>query len=142
MHRGTGTCSATAYSNRRNPGFLGWLFRRGTDARVDFTVEAPPGTRIDVSSVNGGLTITAQSPVRARTVNGSILVATAIGPVEATTVNGDVDARMTTIGDARGAGRDGEDRRQDDAVAAHRHSVRTFRPCGRYNWSIPLDLRS
>jgi hypothetical protein len=98
-HWGDGTCSAIAYTNTRKGGFLGWFFkRRSTDARVDFTVEAPPGTRIDVSSVNGALEVTAQSPVLAHTVNGGIRVATAIGPVEATTVNGDVDVRMTTIG--------------------------------------------
>jgi len=99
VHWGDGTCSATKYTNTRKPGFLGWFFKnRGTDARVDFTVEAPPGTRIDVSSVNGELSVTAQSPVMAHTVNGGIRVATAIGPVEATTLNGDVDVRMTTIG--------------------------------------------
>ena len=97
-HWGTGTCSATAYTNHRNAGFLAWLRRNGTDARVDFTVEVPAGTRVDVSSVNGSVEVTAQSPVAARTVNGGIQVATAIGPVQATTVNGDVDVRMTTIG--------------------------------------------
>lgn len=101
VHWGDGTCSATAYTNTRKPGFLGWFFkRRSTDARVDFTVQVPPGTRIDVSSVNGALEVTAQSPVVAHTVNGGIRVATAVGPAEAKTVNGDVDVRMTTIGGA------------------------------------------
>lgn len=101
VHWGDGTCSATAYTNTRKGGFAAWFFkRRRTDARVDFTVEAPPGTRIDISSVDGGLTVSAQSPVKARTVNGGIQLATAIGPAEATTVNGDVDVRMTTIGGA------------------------------------------
>ena len=100
-HWGDGTCSATAYTNTRKRGFAAWFFkRRRTDARVDFTVEVPPGTRIDVSSVNGELAVTAQSPVKAHTVNGGIQVATAIGPAEAKTVNGDVDVRMTTIGGA------------------------------------------
>ena len=101
VHWGDGACSATAYTSTRKRGFAAWLFkRRRTDARVDFTVEAPPGTRIDISSVNGALEVRAQSPVKARTVNGGIQVATAIGPAEATTVNGDVDVRMTTIGGA------------------------------------------
>lgn len=100
-HWGDGTCSATAYTSTRKRGFMAWFFkRRRTDARVDFTVEVPPGTRIDVSSVNGELGVTAQSPVKAHTVNGGIHVATAIGPAEAKTVNGDVDVRMTTIGGA------------------------------------------
>jgi hypothetical protein len=100
VHWGTGTCSATEYTNRRARGFLGMFSGRGTDARVDFTVEVPPGTLVDVSTVNGELMVTAQSPVMARTVNGGIHVATAIGPVSAKTVNGDVDVRMTTIGGA------------------------------------------
>jgi len=99
VHWGTGTCSATAYTNHRARLF-GIFPRRGTDARVDFTVEVPPGTRVDVSTVNGELSITSQSPVAARTVNGSIHVATAIGPATARTVNGSVDVRMTTIGGA------------------------------------------
>lgn len=110
-HWGTGTCSATAYTNSRNRGVVGWFFRRGTDARVDFTVEVPPGTRIDVSSVNGELAVTAQSPVKAHTINGGIHVATAIGPAEAKTVNGDVDVRMTTIagaGDVRAESTNGD----------------------------------
>ena len=103
-HWSTGTCSATEYTNHRNSGWLGWLRRTGTDASVDFTVEVPAGTRVDVSTVNGAVSVTAQSPVGARTVNGGIQVATAIGPVQATTVNGNVDVRMTTIdgpGDVR-----------------------------------------
>jgi hypothetical protein len=104
VHWGTGTCTATEYTNRRARGFLSLFSGRGTDARVDFTVEVPPGTRVDVSTMNGELTVTTQSPVVARTVNGGIHVATAIGPVSAKTVNGAVDVRMTTIdgaGDVR-----------------------------------------
>lgn len=97
VHWGTGMCSATEYTSRRTRGFLGMFAGRGTDARVDFTVEVPPGTRVDVSTVNGDLTVTAQSPVVAHTLNGGINVATAIGPVSAKTVNGAVDVRMTTI---------------------------------------------
>ena len=42
VHWGDGTCSATAYTNSRKRGFASWFFkRRRTDARVDFTVEAP-----------------------------------------------------------------------------------------------------
>jgi hypothetical protein len=97
-HWGTGTCSATEYTSHRKRGFLGLFAARGTDARVDFTVEVPAGTNVDVSTANGDLTVTAQSPVRARTANGGIRVATAIGPVTALTANGSVDVRMTTIG--------------------------------------------
>lgn len=100
VHWGTGTCTATEYTSHRSRTFMGLFSGRGTDARVDFTVEVPPGTRVDVSTINGELMVTTQSPVMARTVNGGIHVATAIGPVSAKTVNGGVDVRMTTIGDA------------------------------------------
>lgn len=98
VHWGTGTCTATEYTNHRAGGFMNRVMKRSTDATVNLTVEVPPGTNIDVSTVNGGLEITAQAPVLAKTVNGSVHVATAIGPVSAATVNGSVDVRMTTLG--------------------------------------------
>ena len=100
VHWGTGTCTATEYTNHSTRGFLGLFPGRGTDARVDFTVEVPPGTQVDLSTMNGELTVSAQSPEVARTLNGAIHVATAIGPVTAVTLNGTVDVRMTTIGGA------------------------------------------
>ncbi len=100
VHWGTGTCTATEYTNRRASGFARWFFRRGTDARVDFVVEVPAQTRVDVSTMNGDATVRATAPVLAKTVNGEVSVMTAIGPAEAKTVNGSVDVRMTTIGGA------------------------------------------
>jgi len=104
VHWGTGTCTATEYTNRRAGGLSNWFMKRSTDATVDFTVEVPAGTRVDVSTANGEVAVTAQAPVLARTINGSVHVATAIGPVAAATVNGTVDVRMTTLsgpGDVR-----------------------------------------
>jgi len=98
VHWGTGTCTATEYTNRRAGGLSSWFMKKSTDASVDFTVEVPAGTKVDVSTANGELSVTAQAPVLAKTVNGSVHVATAIGPVAATTVNGSVDVRMTTLG--------------------------------------------
>jgi hypothetical protein len=108
---GDGTCTATQYTNRRSNGLWRLIFKRGTDASVDFTVEVPAGTRVDVSTVNGELAVQAQAPVLAKTVNGDIHVATAVGPVAATTTNGDVDIRMTTVngaGDIRAESTNGD----------------------------------
>ncbi|MHB1313355.1 MAG: DUF4097 family beta strand repeat-containing protein [Gemmatimonadaceae bacterium] len=100
VHWGTGTCTATQYTNHRAGGILSRIMKQGTDATVDLTVEVPAGTHVDVSTVNGEVAVTAQAPVHANTVNGSVYVATAIGPVAAATVNGSVDVRMTTLGGA------------------------------------------
>jgi hypothetical protein len=75
------------------------MSRRRTDADVTLTVFVPARVKVSASTLNGNVTVTATGPVRARTVNGSIRVATAIGPVDAETVNGSVDARMTTLGE-------------------------------------------
>jgi hypothetical protein len=75
--------------------------RRGWTA-ADFVVRLPEGVRLDLSSVNGSLTVSdATSEVVARTVNGSITAATRGGPVSARTVNGSITARMAAVGDAR-----------------------------------------
>lgn len=98
VHWGTGTCTATEYTSRRAGGLSGFFLRHGTDAKVDFTIEVPTGTRVDVSTLNGTLSVTAQAPVAAHTLNGSVHVWTAVGPVAASSVNGSVDVRMTTLG--------------------------------------------
>ena len=111
VHWGTGTCTAAEYTNRRAGGVANWFMKKSTDATVDFTVEVPAGTHVDVSTVNGSVEVTAQAPVLAKTVNGSVHVATAIGPVIAGTVNGSVDVRMTTLagpGDVRAESTNGD----------------------------------
>jgi hypothetical protein len=76
--------------------------RRNGSVSAEFTVRLPEGVRLDLSSVNGGLQVRgASSEVVARTVNGGIRVETLGGPVSARTVNGSIDARMSSVGDAR-----------------------------------------
>jgi len=91
-----GTCSPTgSYTTHGN--FLSKFLRKKNDVAVSFTVLVPTGVQVDVLTVNGGISVFATAPVKARSVNGGIKVATAVGPVDAETVNGSVDARMTTL---------------------------------------------
>jgi hypothetical protein len=94
---GNGTCGISDYkttSSKMADRFLG----HGTDASVAFTVYVPTGVKVDAFTVNGSIGAAATAPVTARTMNGTIKVATSVGPVDAETVNGDVDIRMTTLG--------------------------------------------
>jgi hypothetical protein len=69
------------------------------DTSVEFTVKLPAGVRLNVSTVNGGVTVAgATSEVRASTVNGRVSAASSGGPVNASTVNGDIDVRMRELG--------------------------------------------
>jgi hypothetical protein len=69
------------------------------DTSVEFTIKLPPGVRLGVSTVNGGVTVNgATSEVRASTVNGRVSAMSSGGPVNASTVNGDIDVRMRELG--------------------------------------------
>ncbi|MGH7644831.1 MAG: DUF4097 family beta strand repeat-containing protein [Gemmatimonadales bacterium] len=69
------------------------------DVAVRFTVHLPRGVLIDVSTVNGQVTVAdAAAPVVARTVNGAIHAATSQGPIKATTVNGSIEATIRSLG--------------------------------------------
>ena len=92
-----GSCSESKYEVKK-PGFSIGPFSQGTDASVKFTVYVPAGVKVDVMTMNGSIGAAATAPVKARTVNGTIKIATSVGPVDAETVNGDVDVRMTTLG--------------------------------------------
>ena len=92
-----GSCSESKYDVKK-PGFSIGPFSQGTDASVKFTVYVPTGVKVDVLTMNGSIGAATTAPVKARTVNGTIKVATSVGPVDAETVNGDVDVRMTTLG--------------------------------------------
>lgn len=94
---GGGTCNASRYHSSGS-GLPSRLFGHGTDASVTFTVFVPTGVKVDIVTVNGSIGVAATAPVTARTVNGTIKIATAVGPVDAETVNGNVDVRMTTLG--------------------------------------------
>lgn len=68
------------------------------DVQVNFTVRLAAGVRCAAKTVNGEITAEAlDSPLEARTVNGSIEVASA-RPVSAKTVNGSIHAEMGTLG--------------------------------------------
>ena len=92
-----GSCSEEKYEVKK-PGFSIGVFSQGTDATVKFTVYVPVGVKVNLLTMNGSIGAATTAPVKARTVNGTIKVATSVGPVDAETVNGDVDVRMTTLG--------------------------------------------
>ncbi|MFI5232440.1 MAG: DUF4097 family beta strand repeat-containing protein [Gemmatimonadales bacterium] len=92
-----GTCTEGKYETKK-PGFSIGPFTQGTDASVNFTVYVPTGVKVDVMTMNGSIGAAVTAPVKARTINGTIKVATSVGPVDAETVNGNVDVRMTTLG--------------------------------------------
>ena len=92
-----GTCTEGKYETKK-PGFAIGPFTQGTDASVNFTVYVPTGVKVDLMTMNGSIGAALTAPVKARTINGTIRVATSVGPVDAETVNGSVDVRMTTLG--------------------------------------------
>ena len=76
-------------------------WNRNNDVSVYFVVRVPEGVRVDVSTVNGGLTVSGvTTDVRASTVNGSIDARSAGGPVRAKTVNGSINVSMGSMGSA------------------------------------------
>lgn len=90
-----GNCSAENYDlGLKGGGFFG--FSRG-HAKVSYTVNVPPGVKVDISTVNGRLNVNAPQEVRAETVNGDVDVGAARGAVKATTVNGDVSVRLDSV---------------------------------------------
>ena len=79
-----------------------WGNDRRRNVTVEFTVRVPDGVKVDVWTVNGGLTVRdVAAEVVARTTNGSVRAETRGGPVRARTTNGSIEARMSTVGDAR-----------------------------------------
>lgn len=89
---GEGSCSIADYDAKLNT--------KATDAKVYFKVTVPPGVKLDLVEINGNVSASASAPVKARTMNGDVRVATAVGPVEAETMNGSVDIRMASIAGA------------------------------------------
>src|SRR5262245_41445409 len=83
----------------RYPRWWGSGFTKGegttdtkSDVTVDFTVKIPPGVVADLATVNGEVrALDLRSPVEARTVNGSVHLATT-ETAEARTVNGTIVA--------------------------------------------------
>src|SRR4051812_10387331 len=89
------SCDEDGY---RSHGDNNWR-NHDNDTSVEFTIKLPPGVRLGVSTVNGGVTVNgATSEVRASTVNGRVSAMSSGGPVNASTVNGDIDVRMRELG--------------------------------------------
>jgi hypothetical protein len=103
---GDADCSVDRYTGKSDGGLRvgsgGARFSLGgkTNARVTFRIQVPAGVQLDLLGVDADIVSASTAPVRARTVNGDITVATAVGPVNIETVNGDIDARMTTLSGA------------------------------------------
>jgi hypothetical protein len=91
------SCDEDGYRSR---GDNNWRGRdHDNDTSVEFTVRLPAGVRVNVSTINGGVTVNgATSEVRASTVNGRVSAMSSGGPVNASTVNGDIDVRMRELG--------------------------------------------
>ena len=89
------SCDEDGYRSRGDNNWRG----HDNDTSVEFTIRLPPGVKLGVSTVNGGVTVNgATSEVRASTVNGRVSAMSSGGPVNASTVNGDIDVRMRELG--------------------------------------------
>lgn len=86
--------SASGEPNRCAPGSEGRMRVRDNDVQVDFDVKLPPGVRFAARTVNGSVKAEGlDERVDVSTVNGSITVATT-GLASAKTVNGSITASV------------------------------------------------
>jgi DUF4097 and DUF4098 domain-containing protein YvlB len=84
---------------KRNYGFLDWVFGRGVNVSVRYTLRVPRKAQLDVDTVNGGLKVSGtEGKARLITVNGGIEVVRVAGSIDAETTNGGVQ-----VTDSRGA---------------------------------------
>lgn len=65
--------------------------------KVHFEVEIPAGVELDVFLMDGDVRASASAPIKVRTLNGNLTLATAVGPVRGETMNGSVDIRMMSL---------------------------------------------
>lgn len=86
---GDGSCSRDKYNAQ--------LGKKRTDAKVFFTITVPAGVQLDLVDIDGDVTASASAPVKARTLNGDVLVVSSVGPVQGETLNGSVDIRMSSL---------------------------------------------
>ena len=100
---GDATCTPESYTGQSDGGLRigtgGARFSLGgkSNAKVSFRIQVPAGVKLDLVGVDADIVSASTAPVKARTVNGDVTVASAVGPVNIETVNGDIDARMTTL---------------------------------------------
>ena len=91
-------CGPEGYRTNTNVSWWRRLLGRRNDVMVSFDVRVPKGVKVDVSTVNGPVTIDGvAAEVKANTVNGPIKAETAVGPMRATTVNGPIVARIDSL---------------------------------------------
>ena len=82
---------------RRDNGFFDWLFGNDASMSVTYHVHVPRRARLDVESVNGGLTVTGtRGKARMETTNGGIDLTDVQGDLELTTVNGGINVRRSS----------------------------------------------
>ena len=73
---------------------------RRNDVVVDFTVRLPANVRLGASTMVGDMRVTgARGPLVLHTVSGEVDAVTAQGPVKATSMNGSVRVRIDAFGD-------------------------------------------
>lgn len=89
---GDGECTKDEYSFSSRRG------QRIGDVKVRYRMQVPAGVPLDLLGVDANIRSASAAPVKARTLNGNVVVVTAVGPVRAETMNGNVDVRMTTLG--------------------------------------------
>lgn len=97
-----GRCDAGGYRTRsasRDWWRMFSLFNRGSDASAEITVALPSGLHVDALTTLGVIRVDgATSGVRARTVNGPIVIANSAGSAIAETVNGNIAVALDSIG--------------------------------------------
>lgn len=94
-----GRCDDDNYRAGRG-NWMSKLWSRRKPVAVTFDVALPAGVALDVSTVNGGVTVRdTDGRVELRTVNGTIDIESPSGEVEAKSVNGDVIARVGSLGE-------------------------------------------
>jgi hypothetical protein len=75
------------------------FFTGGSSGNVSYTVAVPPGTRLELATVNGALNVqTPGSDVACETTNGTVTVEAA-GTLSATTVNGKIRFKADGVGE-------------------------------------------
>ena len=93
-----GRCAPFDYAAQGHHGFLSSIFHKRSDATVDYVLRVPAGVNIDLSTVNGPVSVAGTSgDVRVETVNGEIQIAARQGSLKLNTVNGSVSAVLDSI---------------------------------------------
>jgi hypothetical protein len=91
-------CSSEEYKAGRSSGRGGVLPFMHGETKVSGTILLPRGVKLDVSSVNGDVSVaSAARDLIVRVVNGDISVRESHGPLDLGTTNGDIDAGVNAL---------------------------------------------